>query len=120
MVTMNDSLLLFSAFLLLSTLLSSISQAMLKKAAMRDYKNLYAEYLNPLVVGAYSIFLGCTLLTLYSYKVVPLGLGAVLEATGYIYITIIGVLVFKEKLTVSKVCALGFIVLGVLIYSVAM
>ncbi len=116
---MNSELLLFSGVLLLSTLLSSISQVMLKRAAMREWGSRKQEYLNPLVLSAYSIFFGCTLLTLLSLKVVPLGLGTVLEATGYIYVTILGVVVFKERVGAKKALAMMLIFVGVIVYALS-
>lgn len=114
---MNNNLLLYSCILLASVFISSISQVMLKKAAMREYDSVVKEYLNPLVIFAYCIFLGCTFLTLYSLKVVPLGLGAVLETTGYLYVTLFGVLIFHERFTRKKALALTLIVVGIVVYA---
>ena len=75
------------------------------------------EYLNPLVIIAYTIFVGTTLLSVYAYKGIPLSMGPVLEATSYIYITIFGVCIFKEKLNPKKIVALLLIVGGILVYS---
>lgn len=114
---MNESLVLYSGILLSSVFLSSISQVMLKKAAIKKYDSVLQEYLNPLVVSAYLIFFGCTFLTLYSLKVVPLGLGSVLETTGYLYVTIFGVVFFKEKITLLKLAALALILCGVAVFA---
>ena len=54
------------AFILLfifSVFISSCSQILLKKGANKTYKNIIEEYLNPLVMGAYSIFLLSSFLT---------------------------------------------------------
>lgn len=102
---------------LFGTFLSSVSQVMLKKAASKTYKNALAEYLNPLVIFAYVIFVSTTLISVLAYKGIPVSLGPVLETTGYIYVTVFGVLIFKEKLNVKKVIALCVIVLGVFIYA---
>ena len=110
---------LFYLCLLLSVCISSISQVMLKKASLKTYDNFWQEYLNPLVLGAYVIFFGTTLLSIFSYKVIPLSLGPALEATSYIYITFFGTVVFKEKLTKKKVFSLVLIVAGILIYSLS-
>ena len=75
------------------------------------------EYLNPLVIIACTIFVGTTLLSVYAYKGIPLFKGPVLEATSYIYITIFGVCIFKEKLNPKKIVALLLIVGGILVYS---
>lgn len=102
---------------LFGVFISSVSQVLLKKAAQKDYPNAIAQYLNPLVVFAYAIFLASTLLSVLAYSKIPLSLGPVLEATGYLYITAFGVLIFKEHLTKKKVLALGLIVAGICIYA---
>lgn len=114
---MSDSLVFFSCILLVGTLISSISQALLKKAAERDYPSIIAEYLNPLVILAYVMFFLTTLLCIAAYRVVPLSFGPVLESTSYIYVTVIGVLVFRERLTAKKVMALSIILLGIIVYA---
>ena len=53
----------------------------------------------------------------YAYKGIPLSMGPVLEATSYIYITIFGVCIFKEKLNPKKIVALLLIVGDILVYS---
>lgn len=102
---------------LLSVLLSSLSQVVLKKSADKKYKSRIAEYLNPHVIGAYSVFVLATVLTAFAYRVVPLSMGPVLEATGYIYIAILSVLVLKEKLSPRRILGNVLIIAGVLIYA---
>lgn len=110
--------LFYAAVLLVGVFLSAISQVMLKKAAMRQYSSRLREYLNPLVIFSYTIFVGTTFLGIYAYKGIPLSMGPVLEATSYIYVTIFGVTIFKEKLTWRKLAALLLIVAGIVVYSV--
>ena len=106
---------LYVGVYLLGVLISSVSQVLLKKAAMRQ-----KEYLNPWVITAYALFFGATLMTILAYKVVPLSMGAILEATAYLYITFFGVTIFKEKLGKDKAIALLLIVGGIIVYSLGM
>lgn len=108
---------LYAGLLLLGIFLSAISQVMLKKAALRQYSSKLREYLNPLVIIAYTIFVGTTFLSIYAYKGIPLSMGPVLEATSYIYVTIFGVTIFKEKLNKRKLVGLALIIAGIIIYS---
>ena len=112
---MTNTTLLYAGILLIGVFLSAISQVMLKKAAARQYVSKLKEYLNPLVIIAYTIFVGTTLLSVYAYKGIPLSMGPVLEATSYIYITFFGVTIFKEKMNTKKVIALLLIVAGIVI-----
>lgn len=114
---MSEKIAVYAAVLLAGVFIASVSQVMLKKASMRRYRSVIQEYINPLVVLAYMLFVGTTLLSVLAYRVVPLSMGPVLESTSYIYVTIFGVLIFKEKLNKQKIFALFLIIGGILIYS---
>ena len=112
---MDKRELFYSGVLLLGVFISAISQVMLKKAAMKTYSAPIREYLNPLVIFAYVLFLGTTLLSVLAYRGIPLSMGPVLEATSYLYIVAFGALIFKEKITPKKLLALGLIISGILV-----
>lgn len=116
---MNKTVLLYSCVLLLGVFISAISQVMLKKAAMKKHDSVIKEYLNPLVIFAYVLFVGTTFLSILAYKGIPLSMGPILEATSYIYVTIFGVVIFKEKMNLKKVVALGMIIVGIVVYAIA-
>lgn len=107
----------YAGLLLLSVFISSVSQVILKKAAMRHYDSFIQEYLNLPVITAYSIFMIATVLSILAYRGIPLSMGPVLEATGYIYVTVFGIKIFKEKISICKLYALGLIVIGIIVYS---
>lgn len=114
---MNRQLLLYVALMLFGVFLGSVSQVMLKKAALKTYSSKLKEYLNPLVITAYVIFAGTTLISVYAYRVVPLSLGPILEATSYIYVTIFGITIFGEAINVRKICGLLLILVGIGTYA---
>lgn len=114
---MNRTVLIYSCVLLIGVFISAISQVMLKKAAMKHYDSKIKEYMNPLVIIAYLLFVGTTLLSIVAYKGIPLSMGPVLEATSYIYVTIFGVLIFHEKFNKKKLLALILIVTGIILYT---
>ena len=114
---MNTNVILHASLLLLGTFLASISQVMLKKAARKEYDSPLQEYLNPLVITAYVIFVGTTLLGILAYRGIPLSMGPILEATSYFYVTFFGVRIFGETMTKQKWIALGCILLGICVYS---
>ena len=116
-IGMSKELLLYAALILIGTFISSVAQVLLKKAAQKEYASFWQEYLNPPVIIAYAIFFAASLLTIFAYRVVPLSMGPILEATGYIYVTIFGVMIFHEKLLPPKLLALGLIVAGIVVYA---
>lgn len=108
---------LYVGIALFGVFVSGISQVLLKKSANRHYESAAREYLNPLVVFAYVLFVASTLLSTLAFKVIPLSMGPILDATGYIYVTAFGVLIFHERLNRKKLMALALIVAGIIIYS---
>lgn len=103
---------------LLSVLISSISQIMLKVAAQTKYPTKMQEYLNPLVLGAYVLFFGTTLLTMLALAVLPLSTGVVLESTGYIFVGILSFFILKEKVSARKMWGISLILLGIFVYAI--
>ncbi len=108
----------YAGILLTGTFISAISQVLLKKSALKKYDSVLREYLNPEVFFAYLLFVIATLMSIIAYKGIPLSMGPLLEATGYIYITIFGIAIFKEKMNRRKLMALLCIVMGIVFYSV--
>ena len=115
---MSDNGFLYAAILLAGVFISSVSQVLLKKAAMKQYDSPIQEYLNPQVILAYVLFFGTTLLSILAYRGIPLSLGPVLEATSYIYVTLFGVTIFKEKMNRRKLFSLAVLLAGIVIYAI--
>lgn len=116
-IRMDKTVLAYAGISLLGVFIGAVSQVMLKKAALKQYDTKLQEYMNPLVISAYVLFVGTTLMSIVAYKVIPLSMGPILEETSYIYVTFFGVKIFKEKMNRQKVVALGFIVLGIGVYA---
>lgn len=108
----------YAAILVLGTFISSYSQVLLKKAAGKKYDSFIKEYLNPYVIIAYMIFFAATLMSVLAYKGLPLSMGPVLEGSGYIFVTIFGITIFKEKINTRKFIALLMILAGIAVYSI--
>ena len=107
----------YASLILIGTFIASISQVTLKKAAGRKYSSWIFEYLNPVVIIAYFLFFGTTLLSVFAYKGIPLSMGPLLEATSYIYVTVFGVKIFGERINAGKVISLILILLGIVVYN---
>ena len=112
-----SELTVYICIFIVSVFLSSVSQIMLKLSAQKSYGSRLKEYLNPLVIVAYVLFFGCTLITLYALKVVPLSMSPVLEASGYIFVAALSRIFLKEKISKKKMLGLGVIICGILVYS---
>jgi drug/metabolite transporter (DMT)-like permease len=101
---------------IISVLISSIAQVMLKAEANKEHESRLKEYLNPMVVTAYAIFFLSTFLTMYALKYVPLTYSPIIEPLSYIFVPVIGVLVLKEKLSKRRVLGILIMLVGIVIF----
>lgn len=100
---------------LLTPLISAGSQLMLKRAADNpDYTGL-RFYVNPLVILAYLLFFGCMVLNVIALQTLDLTIASVLEASGFLYVMVLGRLFLNEKLTARKLLGNLLIVLGIVL-----
>ncbi|MBB5218420.1 multidrug ABC transporter [Treponema rectale] len=102
--------------LFLSVFISAISQILLKKSALKKWKNSLREYLNLYVITAYTIFFTAVFLDLLALRKVNLSLVPVAEASSYIFVIILSRIFLKEKLSKLKALAILLIVTGIIIF----
>ena len=98
-----------------SVFISSVSQIILKTSADMKYDSRIKEYLNPRVIIAYGIFFLATFITIYAYKGIPLSVGPILETTGYLWISLLGYFILKEKISRRKFIGLTVVVAGIIV-----
>lgn len=102
---------------ILSVFISSVSQIILKTSADKQYDSIIQEYINPKVIIAYGMFFLSSLITILAYKGVPLSMGPILEATGYIWVAILGRLVLKEEISKMKMTGVVLIIIGIVVFT---
>ena len=107
----------YSNIMLFSVFISSLSQIMLKKSALKTYTTTVDEYLNPYVILAYFIFFISTIITIYALKYVPLSTAPIIESTGYIFILFLSKGFLNEKISNIKMYGIGLIMIGILIFN---
>nr|WP_300797673.1 EamA family transporter [uncultured Acetatifactor sp.] len=103
---------------LLSGVLSSLSQILLKVSAMKNNRGFLAQYFNWRVLAGYGITGTCMLLVIIAYRGMDYKLGAVLEALGYVYIMVWSKIFLKEKITRNKFLGNLLIIVGVTIFAI--
>ena len=102
--------------LFLSVFISAISQILLKKSALKKWKNPLREYLNLYVITAYTIFFTAVFLDLLALRKVNLSLVPVAEASSYIFVIILSRIFLKEKLSKLKALAILLIMTGIILF----
>lgn len=104
--------------ILLSTFIAAISQVMLKLSARKDYSVRWREYINPLVISAYSLFVVTTILSVFAHRYIPMTLCAALAVSGQIFVPCMSYLFLKEKISRRRLMGMSIIVVGILIFSI--
>lgn len=103
---------------IISIILASLSQILLKKSANVERKNKINEYLNYFVISAYLILFISTLLTMFAYRGLQLSQGMILETISYILIPIFSYFIFKEKFNKRKIIGIVTIIIGIAVFSI--
>lgn len=107
----------YMILLLISVVLVSFSQILLKMSADNTYGKKIREYLNLYVLSAYSMFFISTFLNVLAFKGVELKYGQVFATLNYVFILIFSKLFLNENITKNKLLGNLLIILGVIIFS---
>ena len=101
--------------IIISSLIVAFSQCLLKISANKKYKNAILEYLNPLVILGYMLFVLALILNVVAYRGISYQLGPIIASSSYIFIMVLGRLILKEKITKRKLIGNIIIIIGIII-----
>lgn len=103
-------------YMLLSVVVASFSQILLKVSANKTYDHWIREYLNVPVILGYGLLFISMVLTIFAFKGLDYKMASIIDSLGYVFVMILGYFFFKEKITGSKFLGAILIVLGVIIF----
>lgn len=106
----------YMLLLVLSVVVASFSQILLKKSAGKTYASVIREYLNPFVITGYGMMVLSTLLTVGGYAGLEYKNGAVIEALGFVLVMFLSRIFFGEKITKKKLLGNSLILIGIFIF----
>lgn len=101
---------------ILSVIIASFSQMLLKKSAIIKYDNHIKEYLNPYVIFGYLLMVLCTFLTIYAFRGIDYKVVAIIESLGYVFVLFMSKIFFNEKITKNKLIGNFLIIVGIIIF----
>lgn len=102
--------------LLLSVVVASFSQILLKKSSAKTYPSLLREYLNPHVICGYGMMFLSLFLTILAYRGLDFTNVPVVESSGYVMVMVLSYFFFREKFTRRKIIGMLFIMGGIVVY----
>ena len=104
-------------FVVFGILACSFSQLLLKTSANKLHRGIIREFLNPLVIIAYGVFLGSILINIWAMSQgVQLKEMAILESLGYIFVPLLSYFFLKEQIAKRTAIAIIFIITGIIIF----
>lgn len=110
---MNLHLFLF----LLSVVIVSFTQILLKTSADRKHATWWREYLNWRVLTAYALFFATTLLVIIAFRGVELKNGPILQSLGYVLVLLLERIFLKARISLQKVIGILLIITGIMIFN---
>lgn len=107
---------IYFVIFLITVLVSSFSQIILKKGANTEYPNKIREYLNVFVISGYCLMFLSMILTIIAYKGVEYKSGVLIESLGNVVVLILSRVFFKEKITWNKILGISLILSGFFVF----
>ena len=108
---------LYYLLVILSVFAAASAQMLLKQGARQNYVGFWRQYLNPWVIGGYTIMACSLMLNIFCMsRGVQVKEVSVIESFSYLFVPCLAFMLFKEKLSVRKICAIGVIIAGVVIF----
>lgn len=112
---MNNTAFYFGLYVL-SVVVASFSQILLKKSAEKEHASVIREYLNPYVIFGYGMLFVSMLLTIMAFRGIEYKNGAIIESLGYVLVIVLSRLFFRERITRNKILGTCCILAGIIIY----
>lgn len=110
---------MYYLIVILSVFAAACAQMLLKQGARKEYASWWRQYFNPWVIGGYGIMACSLVLNIWCMsKGVQVKEVSVIESMSYLFVPVLAFMLFKEKLTLRKVCAIGIIITGVILFFV--
>ena len=104
--------------MLLGIFISSISQLILKKGAIKNYSSIIWQYVNIYTFIGYGMMFVSTLCSLIAHRVVPVSYAPVWNSCSFILVTLVSRIFLKEIPTKQKLHGLSIMVVGIIVFSV--
>ncbi len=108
---------MYYIIVILSVLIASFAQMLLKKGAALPHESIVGEYLNRWVIGGYAL-LGLSLVT----NIFAMSCGiqvkeiSIIESFSYLFVPLLSFLFFKDRIGLRKWEAIAVIIAGVILF----
>ena len=101
---------------LFAVAVAGFGQVALKRAAMEQGRSLLWQYTNGYVLLGYALMLCSMGMVSVAYRGVPLRTGPVLDSLGFLFVPVLSMVFFSEKISRLKILGFFLIISGILIF----
>lgn len=104
---------------ILSVFLAACAQMLLKQGARQQYDTWWRQYMNAWVIGGYTIMFGTMMMNIFAMsRGVEVKEVSIIESMSYLFVPILSLVIFNERLTWMQVIAIGVIIIGIIVFFV--
>lgn len=108
---------IYKLIVILAVFTAACAQMLLKKGATIQYPNIVRQYLNPWVIGGYTIMGLVMLVNIWAMsRGVLLKEVGIIEALSYLFVPCLSWMIFKERLSWLKIVAIAIIMCGIVVF----
>ncbi|MGN1239874.1 MAG: hypothetical protein ACI4TV_03255 [Paludibacteraceae bacterium] len=108
---------MYYLLVIFSVLTAAGAQMLLKRGADRAYHAWWHQYFNGYVIAGYAIMFACMALNIVAMSHgVKLKEVSIIESLSYLFVPLLSFLIFKEKLTGTRIVAISVIIVGIIVF----
>ena len=107
----------YKLLVVFSVLCAAGAQMLLKQGAKKQYPSFWRQYLNPWVMGGYTIMAASLMLNIFCLSHgVQVKEVSIIESLSYLFVPCLSWLFFKEDITWRKAGAIAVIMTGIVVF----
>ncbi|NCC99049.1 MAG: multidrug ABC transporter [Bacteroidia bacterium] len=108
---------MYYLLVVISVLIASFSQMLLKSSSKAEHNSFLLEYLNWKVIGGYGLMFVSLFVNIFAMRRgVLVKEVSIIESLSYLFVPTLALFFFNEKINKQKVIAIAVIMVGVVVF----
>lgn len=108
---------MYKLLVILNVLVAASAQMLLKKGSSVEWGTFIRQYLNGWVIGGNGIMVLVMVVNIYAVSEgVQIKEVSIIEALSYLFVPMLSFFFFGERLSWKKIVAIGFIMVGIILF----
>ena len=108
---------MYYILVILSVFFAACAQMLLKQGARLQYDTWWQQYINAWVIGGYAIMFSTMMMNIFAMsRGVEVKEVSIIESMSFLFVPMLSILMFKERLTWQRFGAICMILIGIVIF----